>query len=91
MLLPDTTSEQSWLASERLRKAVEEMETPYQEHILKVTISIGIASIHPYSLGTAEDLMKKADQALYHSKDNGRNRSTHHRSGLLNQALDQDA
>ena len=90
ILLPDTTPEQSWAASERLRKAVENMETPYQEHILKVTISIGIASIHPYSLGTGEELMKRADQALYQSKERGRNRSTHHRSGLLHQALDKE-
>ncbi len=88
VLLPDTTPEQSWIAAERLRQAVEDMVTPYQEHVLKVTISIGIASIHPYSLSSAEDLIKRADEALYQSKDRGRNRSTHYRSGLLNQALD---
>ncbi|MDC7222297.1 MAG: GGDEF domain-containing protein, partial [Spirochaetales bacterium] len=90
VLLPDTTPEQSWVAAERLRRAVEEMETHYQEHLLKVTISIGLASIHPYSLGTAAELMKRADKALYQSKEKGRNQSTHYRSGLLNQALDRD-
>jgi diguanylate cyclase (GGDEF)-like protein len=90
VLLPDTAPEQSWLVAERLRKAVEAMDVYYQEHHLKVTISIGLSSIHPYSLGTAEDLMNSADEALYRSKDNGRNRSTHYRSGLLNQALDRE-
>ncbi|MDC7220897.1 MAG: GGDEF domain-containing protein [Spirochaetales bacterium] len=90
VLLPDTTPEQSWKAAERLRTAVEAMDTYYGEHHLKVTISIGLASIHPYSLGTAEELMTRADDALYRSKENGRNRSTHYRSGLLNQALDRE-
>ena len=67
------------------------METVYQGTKLSVTISIGIASIHPYSLGTAEDLIKRADEALYQSKEKGRNQSTHYRSGLLHQALDCNA
>ncbi|MBN2626980.1 MAG: GGDEF domain-containing protein [Spirochaetales bacterium] len=91
VLLPDTTPDHSWLAAERLRHAVEEMETVYQGTKLSVTISIGIASIHPYSLGTAEDLIKRADEALYQSKEKGRNQSTHYRSGLLHQALDCNA
>jgi diguanylate cyclase (GGDEF)-like protein len=90
VLLPDTEPDKAWIAAERFRLAVERMETHYQKHLLKVTVSIGIATVHPDNLGTADDLMKRADQALYQSKKRGRNRSTHYRSGLLNQALDTD-
>jgi len=87
VLLPDTPSEPSWRTAERVRKAIEAMETRYQEHLLKVTVSIGIATIHPYRNISADDLLKRADLALYESKEKGRNRSTHYKSGLLHQAL----
>lgn len=42
---------------------------------IKVTISGGIA-YYPYDASTAEDLIEKADKALYFSKKTGRNRIT---------------
>lgn len=88
VLLPDTDAEGSWLVSERLRTEVEKMVTVYQEHQLKVSISLGIATIHPMRNISADELLKRADLALYKSKGNGRNQSTHYRTGLLNQVLE---
>lgn len=88
ILLPDTNAENSWKVAERLRREVESMITHYQEHTLKVTISLGIATIHPMKQISADDLLKRADLALYKSKENGRNRTTHYRTGLLNQAME---
>ncbi|WP_276352691.1 GGDEF domain-containing protein [Cohnella caldifontis] len=41
-----------------------------------VTLSIGICAVPPGSGVSAEDLMKRADQAMYHSKTTGKNRVT---------------
>ncbi len=39
---------------------------------LTITVSIGIA-MHPHDAATKEELISKADQALYYAKKNGRN------------------
>jgi diguanylate cyclase (GGDEF)-like protein len=42
------------------------------EHPLQVSISIGI-SIYPLNGLNAEDLLRKADKAMYFAKEHGRN------------------
>lgn len=58
--------------AERLREYV--MNTPFfiEKNKLTVTLSIGIA-IYPHDAGTKDELIEKADQALYYAKNNGRN------------------
>ena len=61
--------------AEDIRKKIEELsfnEAPD----LKVTISIGVVSSEISSI--FEDLIKKADSALYQSKNSGRNKVTAH-------------
>ncbi len=50
-----------------------------------VTASIGAASVVPSSDMTPEDLLKRADDALYQTKDAGRNRAVLYRAvdGLI--------
>lgn len=62
---------------ERLRAGVEdlEIETVDTKEITKVTISLGVAS-YPLHETNHELLLKQADQALYTSKENGRNQIT---------------
>ncbi len=57
--------------SERILDAVSSLVTAPLTR--SVTISIGIAAF-PAHAATAEDLIKKADLALYQSKKNGKNR-----------------
>ncbi|MCX7641144.1 MAG: GGDEF domain-containing protein [Elusimicrobiales bacterium] len=45
---------------------------------IKVTVSIGIA-YYPYDAISSQELIEKADKALYFSKENGRNRVTIYR------------
>ncbi len=72
VLLPGTAKEQAMLAAERFRIAIETVEWPMRE----VTASFGVASLD--SLVTKpRDLIQHADAALYASKQNGRNCSTH--------------
>lgn len=58
--------------AERLREYV--MNNPFfiEENKLTITLSIGIA-IYPNDAGTKDELIGKADQALYYAKNNGRN------------------
>ncbi|MDC7235966.1 MAG: GGDEF domain-containing protein [Spirochaetales bacterium] len=86
VLLPYAGRKEAWQASERLRVSVEEMVTEYQGEILKVTVSLGIASYNSYEKLSENNLLKRADTALYQSKKNGRNRSSFFKSGLLQHA-----
>ncbi len=86
VLLPAAGSSEAYMASERIREAVQMMETRYQGNLLKVTVSLGIATFNPYEKSGDLNLLKRADKALYQSKKNGRNRSTLFRSGLLHKA-----
>ncbi len=75
LVLPGINEKGAFDLCEQLRKAVEEMETDYNGIMIKITISMGIA-------GNREDvkdylqMIHEADIALYHSKNNGRNKVT---------------
>ena len=51
------------------------------------TVSIGYVSVPGRISLTGEQVLKKADQALYHSKNNGRNQATVYTSRFRNTAL----
>lgn len=72
-LLPDTPAEpNAWGVAEKIRKAVEDAEFPGG---LAITISIGLSQV---GAGDAETsaVFERADQALYHAKHTGRNRTS---------------
>ena len=79
-VLPNTSQNASLIWAERMRERVE--ESLYRPDDEKVTISIGVATLKvaaesggDTSVQVASDqLFKKADNALYEAKNNGRNR-----------------
>lgn len=75
VLLLDTTVEQAMFFAERLRKNVEAMAVEYNQQILRVTVSIGVAEYRE-DMGEYRDWIEAADKALYQSKAAGRNRIT---------------
>ena len=75
ILLPDTSSVKAALIAENIRSAIETNAFIYDEKRLPITISIGVAEINS-EIESAQTLFKKADQALYQSKSNGRNQIT---------------
>jgi len=76
LLLPETNLEGGLVVAERIRKNVENMPLPGPKgETLKVTISIGLAEF-PSAGDSAVVLFEHADQALYVSKQQGRNRTT---------------
>ena len=62
-------------AAERIRNAIEEIVIPHGEKELKVTVSIG-AACFPTNAMEKKALVEVADQAMYMSKDRGRNQTT---------------
>ncbi len=71
ILLPKTEKLYVKMIAERILKAVQE---PYfiLDHTITTTSSIGVA-IYPHHGNKAEELIKRADEALYYVKENGRN------------------
>jgi len=64
------------LLAERIRTLVEESPFPFEKNMIRTTISIGIAELSEKTISTPEQLIIKADERLYQSKENGRNRVT---------------
>ena len=76
VLLPETDTSGALITAERIRKLIETASLPGPEgEALKITISIGLATF-PGMADSSTELFERADQALYASKHNGRNRCT---------------
>jgi diguanylate cyclase (GGDEF)-like protein len=60
--------------AERLRRAIEAQEHPFEGAIIKITVSIGVAGLPMADAGEPLELMAAADDALYAAKKGGRNR-----------------
>lgn len=73
IFLPHTSPEQGKNAAEHLRRDVERLEIDINGKQIAITISLGISSGMTTDLA---GLIKEADIALYHSKENGRNQTT---------------
>lgn len=59
--------------AERLRKTIAEQKFNYDGKSIKITISLGVSEVKG-KIKTPEDLVKKADSALYKAKETGRNK-----------------
>ncbi|MEN4046089.1 sensor domain-containing diguanylate cyclase [Sulfurimonas sp. NWX367] len=68
VILENTTKEKAVVIAEKIRKRVEAYTIDKK---YKITISIGVAEYQEPQ--TREELVKKADDALYRAKQNGRN------------------
>jgi two-component system cell cycle response regulator len=75
LAMPDTDAALALLVAERLRQkiAAETFRLPEESASIAVTVSIGIACLAGGE-ESAETLIRRADQALYRAKRNGRNR-----------------
>jgi diguanylate cyclase (GGDEF)-like protein len=73
LVLPQTGREGANLVAERIRRAIEEHAFPGEELSGRITSSLGIASF-PEDGRTVEELIDRADKALYRAKRLGRNR-----------------
>ncbi len=74
VILPDTAKEGAAIVAERIRARIEE-HFQRRRGGPKVTASGGVAS-YPEDAENTEDLIKRADEGLYRSKAEGKNRIT---------------
>jgi len=76
IILPQTDKVGAYLAAERLRESVERQPFPGAEAqpLKKITISIGLAAFPEHGLNE-EEILNRADKALYFAKESGRNRT----------------
>jgi diguanylate cyclase (GGDEF)-like protein len=77
VLLTNTGGAEARIAAGRIRNAVHNASFDYKGLPVQPSVSIGIASF-PEGVTRAEDVLDKADKALYTSKRNGRNRVSYY-------------
>jgi len=77
VLAPNANLEEARILAERIRKSVAESPLKVPTGVLNNTVSIGVAeySMEPeFGANILEDMIEKADKALYRAKQFGRNR-----------------
>ena len=74
-LLPSTDLEGAVRIAERIRASIAEAEFQVNGHVIRYTVSIGVSTVDEHVTGV-DMLLKLADEALYMSKHQGRNRVT---------------
>lgn len=68
-------SEEALALAEKLRQQIEQLAIPHElSSIGIVTASIGVAMLIPDDSNSIEQLIERADKALYRAKERGRNR-----------------
>jgi diguanylate cyclase (GGDEF)-like protein len=73
VLLPDTQPRPAGMVAERLRARVADAPVAFGDRLIPMTISIGLA-IQLETDRSIEQVMARADEALYRAKGSGRNR-----------------
>jgi two-component system, cell cycle response regulator len=74
ILLPETVLESAMMMAERIRKAISSLNIMCDDHLVKVTMSFGISTLMKKQPNNTDDLIKRADHALYQAKSRGRNK-----------------
>ena len=72
VILPNANTENAYKISERYRFLIETHPFAFNTYRIPVTISLGIA-VYEKGINLATDLLRRADEALYNSKREGRN------------------
>lgn len=72
IVLSNTSSEAAAMIGERLRHAAQQLTYTTAGHSIGLTVSLGCATLQPTE--TTESLQRRADEALYVAKREGRNR-----------------
>lgn len=76
LLLRNTDQKTGLIIAEKIRALIENLEIAIQEHIIHITVSIGVVQFSKY-FSDFDMLVNLADQALYEAKNSGRNQSVY--------------
>ncbi|HYO58735.1 GGDEF domain-containing protein [Archangium sp.] len=74
LMLRESAEDQALACAERCRVAVDRTDFIFSGTPIKVTISLGVATLQDTDFAQAEDLLSAADKYLYRAKRAGRNR-----------------
>ncbi|MCG8609399.1 MAG: diguanylate cyclase [Pseudomonadales bacterium] len=74
ILLPNTNLKGAVTFAERIRETIEKHSILFEDEIITITVSIGVAAIRPDRDTLVRDLVAQADEAVYQAKMTGRNR-----------------
>jgi diguanylate cyclase (GGDEF)-like protein len=72
VICPETSEEEALICGERLRKEIDRLTVDNEDDVLRLTISVG-AAVRDETMSSANDLVKKADRAVFRAKRLGRN------------------
>ena len=72
MVVPGVPAQRPFLPLERLRRIIAKLPCSFNGSPIRVTASFGVAWLVPTD--SAQDLLARADSALYSAKYGGRNR-----------------
>jgi diguanylate cyclase (GGDEF)-like protein len=75
VVLRDTDEERAFIIAERVRRAVEAQNFQHETTVIRVTISIGVTTLHGDNYASVREMVQAADEYLYRAKHNGRNRT----------------
>jgi len=73
VLLPDCSKEKALALAQEVRKKIESQTILLRREKTRVTVSVGVATF-PIDAHNTDDIIHKADMALYKAKQKGRNR-----------------
>lgn len=74
VILPRSDLEAATAAAQKIRLQVAGQVTDYRGQALAITVSLGVAILEPGQALTRDELLRRADQALYRAKGGGRDR-----------------
>jgi len=74
VIMPETAGEKAVKAAERIRRSVENCRWKVSTERVSVTVSVGVGSLEIHETLIPDELIKRADTALYRAKQHGRNR-----------------
>ncbi len=85
IILPNTNLDGAVTAAERLRNKISETKIliPESDRNISITMSFGVCSYPEETIEDKEDMIKIADEALYVSKQRGRNKTTFYSQGAF--------
>jgi diguanylate cyclase (GGDEF)-like protein len=73
MILFNIQPQDAIIVADRIRQKISETIIAFDKRSFQLTMSFGIATLQPDENSTKEDLISRADKALYRAKSDGRN------------------
>jgi len=74
IVVPGCGKEDAFESADRIRTSIADNPIHTSEGVLNVTMSLGVATVDSCTTADVDSLIRKADEALYRAKRQGRNR-----------------